>query len=141
MSRGKISEKKDDNTFLSSSQLNYPVFCFKYLTTNNSYNINYFKKSTDKAKAYGALFYIINHLQGQTWLETMNKRKQIGFESIAYKTFNFKPNGYKLSKDDKLLVIRFKRGLYRMIGIKSDVNKDVFHVLGFDFDYSAYDHG
>lgn len=138
----KIKEPKNNNKVSrKDSDLNYPVFCFKYLTTNNKYNINFLKKSRDKQKAYGALFYKINELQTQKWEEIYMTNKEVGLETIKFNNINFNPNNLKLTQDTKVISIRFKRGKYRIIGIKSSKNKDVFHVIGFDFNYSAYNHG
>ena len=134
----KISKEEDNNKVSIKKDIDYPVFSFKHITTNKKYNINHFNKARDKAKAYGALFYIMDVFQNRSWLESMNLDKKNGFETISYKELNFNPKGFSLAKDDKLLIVRFKRGYYRMIGMKED---NIFHVFGFDFNYSAYDHG
>ena len=134
----KISKEEDNNKVSIKKDIDYPVFSFKHITTNKKYNINYFNKPRDKAKAYGALFYIMDVFQNRSWLESMNLDKKNGFETISYKELKFNPKSFDLARDDKLLVVRFKRGDYRMIGMKED---NIFHVFGFDFNYSAYDHG
>lgn len=134
----KISKEEDNNKVSIKKDIDYPVFSFKHITTNKKYNINYFNKVRDKAKAYGALFYIMDVFQNRSWLESMNLDKKNGFETISYKELKFNPKSFDLARDDKLLVVRFKRGYYRMIGMKED---NIFHVFGFDFNYSAYDHG
>lgn len=138
MSQFSIYKKEDNNRISPKQGIDYPVFSFKHITTNKKYNINYFNKARDKAKAYGALFYIIDVLQNRSWLESMNSDKKSGFETIPYKELKFSPKNFTLTKDDKLLVVRFCRDNYRMIGMKED---NVFHVFGFDFNYSAYNHG
>lgn len=137
----KIKGPKDNNIVKEpGGKLNYPVLCFKYLTKNKKYTIQYFKNYRDKQKAYGALFYLINDMQNTTWKELFLRSKDRGLETIEMNELKFKPQ-LTLTPDTKVLVIRFKRQEYRMIGIKSERNKDVFHVFGFDFNYSAYDHG
>lgn len=138
MSQFNIYKKEDDNRISPKLGIDYPVFSFKHITTNNTYNIKYFKKTREKAKAYGALFYTMDTLQNRSWLESMNLDKRKGFETIPYKALNFSPKNFTLTKDDKLLVVRFYRDKYRIIGMKED---NIFHVFGFDFNYSAYDHG
>lgn len=136
-----IKGPKDNNIVKEpDGTLNYPVLCFKYLTKNKKYTIQYFKKSADKQKAYGALFHLINDMQNTTWNELFLRSKGRGLETIEMSELKFKPQ-LTLTPDTKVLVIRFRRQKYRMVGIKSDINKDVFHVFGFDFNYSAYDHG
>lgn len=134
----KISKEEDNNKVSIKKDIDYPVFSFKHITTNKKYNINYFNKVRDKAKAYGALFYIMDVFQNRSWLESMNLDKKNGFETISYKELKFNPKSFDLARDDKLLIVRFKRDKYRMIGMKED---NIFHVFGFDFNYSAYDHG
>lgn len=134
----KISKEDDNNKVSIKKDIDYPVFSFKHITTNKKYNINYFNKVRDKAKAYGALFYIMDVFQNRSWLESMNLDKKNGFETISYKELKFNPKSFDLARDDKLLIVRFKRDKYRMIGMKED---NIFHVFGFDFNYSAYDHG
>lgn len=138
--KGKIKSKSDKISIKEPEKDNsYPVFCFKHITTNKKHNINFFKKDVNaKTKAYGALFYLIDDMQNSTWRELFSRRKETGFESIPYKEIKLKPNSYKITPDSKVISIRFKRQNYRMIGVKEN---DIFHVFGFDFDYSAYDHG
>lgn len=138
----KIKSPRDNNKLSTTKNyLEYPVFCFKYLTTNNKYNIKYFNKFRDREKAYSALFYTIHELQKQSWEDIYNKNRKHGLETIPSNIVKFSPNGLKLTPDTKLISIRFNRDKYRLIGIKSEKNKDVLHVIGFDFNYSAYDHG
>lgn len=83
-----------------------------------------------------------------TWKDFMSLPKEIGMESIKSSELNFQPNDYGLTPDQKVVVIRFNRQKYRAIGIKERIPGasdkdcvDIFHVFGFDFDYSAYNHG
>ena len=131
----------DNKLHQGSDELDYPVLCFKHLTTNKKYNIQRFKTPREKAKAYGALFFLIEDMQSHTWKELYTRAKKKGIESIPAGRIKFKPNNFNMTPDTKLLVLRFYRQKYRVIGMKSEVNNAVFHVLGFDFDYSAYDHG
>ena len=77
-------------------------------------------------------------MQNSGWKDLFSRSKEIGFESIPSKQLKLQPKNLSLPPDSKVLCIRFKKQTYRMLGIK---NKDVFHVIGFDFDYSAYNHG
>ncbi len=117
-----------------------PVFAFQYVTTNKDYNINYFKKRVrDKCKAYSSMFHQIDIMEKTSWKELFNAGKNKGIESIDISQVKFRPNSLKkVSKDQKVLVVRFNREKYRMIGIKE---KNVFQVIGFDFNYNAYNHG
>lgn len=77
-------------------------------------------------------------MQNSNWHNLFSRDKTHGFESIPSKQLKFRPNNYKLTPDSKVLVIRFKKQKYRMIGMKKN---NIFHVFGFDFDHSAYNHG
>lgn len=137
----KSNNIKDKIKEPENATLDYPVLCFKYLTTNNGYNVKYFNHFREKAKAYSALFYLISDIQSTSWKDLMLRGKTKGFESINSGELNFKPSNYKITPDEKVFILRFKRNNYRLIGVKSNKNKDVLHVIGFDFDYTAYNHG
>lgn len=57
-------------------------------------------------------------------------------DSIA----NSLPPDKNISYDTKLYVFRFGND-YRLIGYKSNRCRAALHIIGFDFDYSLYDHG
>ncbi|MDU5274412.1 MULTISPECIES: hypothetical protein [Peptoniphilus] len=149
MSNKYIKSINDNNIVTKSGSIvNYPIFSFKHITRNNKYNIKFFKKSKDKQRAYGALFYLIGEMQQMTWKDFIRLPKEKGMESMKSSELNFYPNDYNLTPDQKVVVIRFNRQKYRVIGIKERIpgasdkeGIDIFHVFGFDFDYSAYDHG
>ncbi len=138
----KIKKRNDSNKVTHNNLLlKYPVFCFKYLTTNKEYNLEYFKNDkTGKLNAYEKLFEKISLMSSTNWVNFFNLNKRNGLETIEFKYLNFS-SSYVASKDDKFISIRFdKKNDYRIIGIKSEKNKDVIHVLGFDFNHSAYNH-
>lgn len=144
MSASKQIRKNSEKISIKEPEknLSYPVFCFKHLTTNNNYNIKFFKKARDKQKAYGAFFYLMDRMQSISWQEFIQLPKKVGMESISPNQINFTPKDYKITPDQKVICLRFKRQNYRAIGLKESINGvDVFHVIGFDFDYSSYDHG
>ena len=143
MSRKKRVSKKPDNIKIKEPDkpLHYPVLCFKHLTKDKKFNIKYFRDDKEKLKAYGSFFYLVGSIQETDWLTLYQKSKASGLETIPSNQINFKPYNYKLTPDEKVIVFRFYHGKYRLIGVKSAKNKDVLHVLGFDFDHSAYDHG
>lgn len=144
MSNNYIRDIYDNNRLSKNNNYEnndeYPIFAFQYITTNKDYNINYFKKSVrDKCKAYSSMFHKIDLMERTSWKELFNADKYKGFESMNISQVKFKPNPLKqVSNDQKVLVVRFNREKYRMIGIKE---KNVFQVIGFDFNYKAYNHG
>ena len=66
--------------------------------------------------------------------------KKVGLETLSIEIINFEPNNYEFSKDQKVYVFRLNSQKWRMIGIKSGHNNDVLHIIGFDFNFSAYRH-
>ena len=63
------------------------------------------------------------------------------YETLSIENINFSPYDYETSKDQKVYVFRLNSQNWRMIGIKSEINTDVLHIIGFDFDFTAYNHG
>ena len=120
---------------------------FQYITSDKKYNFNHFKKSNDRAKAYDEFIKCMQYLSEFSWEELGNLgKKQGGFETIEYNNFkssitNNLPSSKNITKDTKLYVFRFGHGKYRMICYKSNSCYAAMHLLGFDFDYSLYDHG
>ena len=47
----------------------------------------------------------------------------------------------ELAKDTKVWIVRFGGGKYRLIGYRSKKCQSIFHILGIDRDFSAYNHG
>jgi len=121
---------------------------FQYITTNKSYNFEYFKKSRDKVEAYDEFIKYLQRLSNYSWETISNLGKRNGgFETIEYSNFNSSianklPSNKNISKDTKLFVFRFGHNDdYRMVCFKSNSCYAAMHLLGFDFDYSLYDHG
>jgi hypothetical protein len=139
----KINNLKKNDVIVNSkdNKITHPVFCFRYLTNNKNYNFNYFNTDNERNEVYRYLYEKIITMSNSSWREFFSKPKISGLETIEYKDFNFNVNKINLSKDDKLISIRFANQKYRIIGQKSELNDCVFHVLGFDFDHSAYNHG
>lgn len=123
-------------------------FSFQYITSDDHYNLNYLKKiKSGKEKAiYFDLFSSLSSFSQSSWKELQLKRKQSGgYETIEYGEMkesiaNRLPKEKNISDDTKLIVFRFGNN-YRMVGYKSNRCKAAMHVLGFDFDYSLYNHG
>lgn len=144
MSNNYIRDIHDNNSLSKNIDYKnndeYPIFAFQYITTNKNHNINYFKKRVrDKCKAYSSMFHKIDLMERTSWKELFNTDKYKGIESMNISQVKVRPNSLKqVSNDQKVLVVRFNREKYRMIGIKE---KNVFQVIGFDFNYKAYNHG
>lgn len=116
---------------------------FADLTTNKDYNFDYFSGSDlkGKLKAFEQFTAFLQRLTSQTRLDISKKSKKddCGLETIDLKFLKFKPN-VSLGSDTKIDVFRFGNGKYRLIGFFEKEQDNVLKILGFDFDYSAYEH-
>ncbi|MBF0579669.1 hypothetical protein IM774_07750 [Erysipelotrichaceae bacterium RD49] len=122
-------------------------FSFQYVTSNNKYNFKYIDKNRDK-KIDSDLFEALQMWSSETWKTLYEKpKKHGGIETIPYSSFSHRianniPPDKKVSQDTKFVVFRFgPSDSYRMIGYKSNRCRQAMHIIGFDFDYSLYDHG
>ena len=123
----------------------YPSFSFRYLTKNRSYNFGYFSDDRSRMLSCEGLICRMQELSTEPWVALLQKGKAVGIEMIDYSRLNFSaPEEAKLNADSKVYVIRFdtyhgaKDG--RIIGFKESPCS-VLNIIGFDFDFSAYDHG
>ena len=135
--------KKNDNKKIKLTVSNieeYPIFCFRYLTSNKDYCFKYFKNDVELSKAKVIILDEIMKYQHKSWLELGKESKKRGFETISFAQLKFSPSGLNLSNDTKLIIIRINNQNWRLIGYKSNNFKSVLHVIGFDFNYSAYKH-
>lgn len=138
-----MSFKKKDNKkikIIDSKVEEYPIFCFKYLTTNKNYCFKYFQNDKDLQYSKAIILDEIIKYQYKSWLELGRESKKTGFETISYSQLNFSPAGLELSNDTKLIIFRINKQNWRLIGYKSENFKSVLHIIGFDFNYSAYKH-
>lgn len=117
---------------------------FQFLTKNNRHNFNFFSKTNFRLKtsAFEQLFEFLQTLTSKTQLEIANLPKERGFELIALSQLKFKP-ALTLGQDTKICVFRFgdnsNGGDYRLLGF-FEHGQNVLEIIGFDFDYSAYNH-
>lgn len=124
----------------------YISFCFKYLTDNDNFNFSYFsgKQKTEERDIKSNLYDRIEALSKLTWEQAALLPKNTGFETIPLDEIGFVPNDIVLSDEQKVYIFRFK-GVNghscRMIGIKLPGERTVCYIIGYDFNYSAYDHG
>lgn len=140
--------KKDtapENQGCSSDQ--HPFFSFRYMTSNKRYSLSYLDaiQGASREKTLKSLYDKLETLSCYPWLYWTQQRKNIGLETIMYERIKFEPKqGANLSKDSTLYIFRFDtyqgNGKGRIIGFKS-TPCSVFQIIGYDFDFSAYDHG
>lgn len=74
-------------------------------------------------------------------VDLLNKPKNSGLEVLPVWKFAKVFQNAVLSKDAKLYVARFGQQNFRIIMEKEPNSDNVLNILGFDFDFSAYDHG
>lgn len=119
-------------------------FSWQYLTTNKKYTFGFFKKDMrNEVKAWQGLSAIVNDLCSSQWDKVLlrSKEEKHGVEILNHAQIKFSANGYTFSDDQNVIVFRFGAGNgYRLLGVKG-TNSNVLYVIGYDFDYSAYNHG
>ena len=118
---------------------------FRYLTDAKRYSFSYFKNQwRDELSARQELDKAISALNANNWLQLgkLNKLQLGGFERLPYGAIEksvFK-RAEEVTPDLDIYSFRFSSGKYRLLGVTLS-NSSVFYILGFDFDYSAYNHG
>ena len=121
-------------------------FRFDRITTNKNYNFNYFKDKSEKLKSLAALFEKLQILTSKSLPDLTLERKISGCETIPIN--NFKENARRafmnsdiVSSDSSLVIFRFASQKYRIICKTAIDDNSILYILGFDFDFSAYNHG
>jgi hypothetical protein len=46
-----------------------------------------------------------------------------------------------LSEDSKIIVFRFNNQKSRILGVRSQECNSILYIIGYDWDFSAYNHG
>lgn len=151
--------QKKENDKVSKKNISYKcafikkhdtiLFSFKYITNQDNFNFQKFVSSQNirqDIKIMNDLHERLNLMSKEGW-EGLRKRNknQGGRELLDYSDIRFNAydpnNDLQLSNDSKIISIRFGGNKYRLIGYRSTTCQSIFHVLGFDFNFSAYDHG
>jgi len=121
----------------------YLWFSFRYMTANRRHSLEYL----NEGQLRDTLPHLMEKLEemGQhTWEYCLSRPKGVGMETIPYDRLRFAPgNDFIITKDEKVYILRFdtyqgpNKG--RIIGCKKSPCA-VFHIIGYDFDFSAYEH-
>lgn len=147
---GRIKDKKQKDKVSGKPQITpVPKICFgfKYLTTNSHYNFDIFAKDkSKKCLAYEELISKMQFLSQINVAESAMLGKELGSESFPVSQFSKSIQEICkgvdiISGDSKLVVFRFCHKDYRLICKNDIMHANLMHVIAFDFDYSAYDHG
>lgn len=138
---------KDKISINQVTRLSHISFSFKYLTSNKNYNFSYFKQDVRKRHdAYEMLFQRMKDLCRQDMISAKNNGKITGCEPIPCKQLSTALQTICktidiISNESFVSVFRFGQNNYRML-CKTDLNlPNLLHIIAFDFNYSAYDHG
>ena len=96
-------------------------------------------------KTIKKLFEKLEELSKLTWKELQNRPKEAGYETIPISQFkidltNIK-NDLNLADDSKIIVFRFNNQNARLLGVRSQECSSILYIIGYDWDFSAYDHG
>ncbi|MCL2814610.1 MAG: hypothetical protein FWD23_08425 [Oscillospiraceae bacterium] len=118
---------------------------YNYLTTNKHYNMHYFNNKSMKLNAHDELMAKLIEITGSTISHISSIGKEKGAEPIPYSSLKENlqdslKNIEIVSKGATFTVFRFCQQNYRLICLKDAINKNILHIIGFDFDYSAYAH-
>jgi len=120
------------------------AFSFQYLTTAKKHSFDYFQKDVRKSHDnYKELYKKLQEISSVRWVSFLGRPKENGVEYIPVSNLQVRTNlpvDEKLTKDEKVISIRYGRQDYRIIG-KQRSGCSIFYILAFDFDFSAYPHG
>lgn len=137
----KIKKHTDNKIFSIELHKDTVSLSWRYMTTNKNFTLDYFKSNIrNKCKAMEDIFTLANEISSHNWINLLGRGKENfgGCESLKVNQLNFSPSDYKFSKDEKILSFRFSNNHYRLVGIQKN---DILYVIGYDFNYSAYNHG
>ncbi len=125
---------------------NHIILSFKYSISNKDYTIEKVVKAKEKCnKIIDKLFKKLEEISKLTWEELQNRPHETGYEMIPISEFKISLESIKrelqLSDDSKIIVFRFNNQNNRLLGVRSKECNSILYIIGYDWDYSAYDHG
>lgn len=141
------SKRKDKVSKEDIKPLSHISFSFRYLTTNGNFNFSYFGRDIRKSKeAYEKLLERMIELCNQDMSTAKSRGKIQGCEPIPYKQLSQSMqiicNAIEIiAKDSSLSVFRFGQNNYRLLCKTDIIHPNLLHIIAFDFDFSAYNHG
>lgn len=117
---------------------------FAHLTNSNDHNYEYFgSDKTNELKSRKDLVKLLEEITSNNWvvLGQRNKYQKGGFEKMSWSDFSgFSAKNITIPADQNIYVFRFNQQNDRVFGFKNS-KCCTFHIIGFDFNFSAYDHG
>jgi hypothetical protein len=144
--RVKDNKKSQDKVVKQELQpLSKLCFGFQYVTSNNNFCFKQLD-SSEKIIAYDKFLSRLNELSQINAAEAHNLGKIRGMEKIPYSQLHKNMQQICdgtgiITKDSKIVVFRFNNQKYRLICKDDIMHPNLMHVIAFDFNYSAYDHG
>ncbi len=139
-------KKKTGTESIGCSSKQYPWFSFHYMTRNSKYSFKFLDSldTNDREKILTGLFAKLEELSKQPWVYWQGMKKRAGLETINLDQLNFSANDDDdFTKETKVFVFQFAsyQGSHsgRILGVKLSPCS-VLHIIGFDFDFSAYKH-
>ncbi|MCI8640698.1 MAG: hypothetical protein HFJ59_02335 [Clostridia bacterium] len=122
------------------------LLSFKYSINNRDYTIKNITTAKKKCnREIENLFKKLEEITNLTWKELQNRPKQTGYETIPISEFNICLDNIKqdlnLSDDSKIIVFRFNSQKSRLLGVKSYECSSILYIIGYDWNFSAYNHG
>ena len=142
----KVKDNKQNGKISLAPQKALEKLCFgfEFLSHNGHYGL----KVLEKNKNADACISLLEKLQELSKIDIVTAHafgKKRGMEKIPIKQLNEDAqkvclNSGIVTNDSKITIFRFGSQDYRIIG-KDDVNTpNLIHIIGFDGDFSAYDH-
>lgn len=122
------------------------LLSFKYSIKNKNYTIEKIIGAREKCnKIMSKLFQKYEEISNLTWKELQDRPREAGYEMIPISKFHINLDNIKkdlnLSEDSKIIVFRFNNQDCRLLGVRSQECSSILYIIGYDWDYSAYDHG
>lgn len=122
------------------------LFSFRHLTSDDNHNFKCFeksKKNSEMAKAIVSFIEKVKALSQSTWDMLNSAPKKGAIEYIPVPQFDktfINSLGINLTKDDKLIVVRFNGQNSRFIMKRGTKCNRVAHILGIDYKMDLYKH-
>lgn len=128
-----------------SGDLEHVTFSLAYMTANKAHDLSWFQKHPGGNEARW-LVHLLENMEfwSQNSWNSLSRldRKDRGFEKIGVDELksDITDRIRSVCPVDELIIFRFGKDC-RMAGVRWAENTGVFQVLGFDFDFTLYDHG
>ncbi|MCI8728403.1 MAG: hypothetical protein HFK07_01095 [Clostridia bacterium] len=143
--RDQLSKKRVETPCTGEQTI---IFSYKYFLENDKkYSMKYFAKVNNEAvTAINELTNKLKEMSVQTPDEFYKRNKKTGFEYIPLTIIeqNLQNSLIKkvgMTRDEKVLSVRFNHEQCRVILKRGTKCRRVFHILAYDFGMQAYHHG